>query len=46
MTAADLTDPAKMADAAKDLSRADNSSHIAYRNEISDIAPRQAVAAD
>lgn len=41
-----LSDTERAVYAAKDLSRADNASHIAYRNEISDIAPRQAVAAD
>ena len=41
-----LADAERAVYAAKDMARADNASHIAYRNEISDIAPREAAAAD
>jgi diguanylate cyclase (GGDEF)-like protein len=39
-----LSDGDRAMFAAKDLSRQDNQSHIAYRNEISEIAPREASA--
>jgi diguanylate cyclase (GGDEF)-like protein len=41
-----LSDCERAVYASKDLAREDGHSHIAYRNEISDLAPRQAVAAD
>jgi diguanylate cyclase (GGDEF)-like protein len=41
-----LADAERAVYAAKDLGEGNAGSHIAYRNEISDIAPRQAVAAD
>ena len=41
-----LADADRAMYAAKDMARADSHSQIAYRNEISDLAPRAAVAAD
>jgi diguanylate cyclase (GGDEF)-like protein len=41
-----LSDAERAVYAAKDMGRNDGGSHVAYRNEISDLSPRQAVAAD